>query len=526
MSLPLILDLAIGLIFIYLILSLLSSEVHELITTLLQWRAKHLKESIEGLLAGNNTVDESVRELTNHLYDDPLIKSLNHEAKGLIASFFRKFTYFFGDAFDFFTERISGVQRTFGDKRSGPSYIPSETFSTTLIETLKLDHFYEKMIELRLRKFTQDDFRAPIQKLIDELRERRGDGNLLQFELELLDQKIEGIISDFTATKTTLESTVDRISDQLKRLRVEAKELLPDQDDIIHRRLTVLQQTTFEDKHELNVLMRNLRPTISEVIHEFNQVLELYQSIRFIEDESGDYDAILGKVPPDKREQLLQLRGSFNLFREFMAEMQKQGQNYTEVLNKVPPYLRESLPVLARRAESKVQDLSQSLGLFRGEVETWFDNSMERASGVYKRNAKGVAIIIGFLVAVAANADTFHIIGRLSKDTVLRNSIVESAGQVATAPGDISAVREQVNRELERITLPIGWNSINLEQQTAESANWFFPPLRQFLGWLLSGIAISMGATFWFDLLGKIVNVRNSGKSSAKAAGDSPKEEN
>jgi hypothetical protein len=31
------------------------------------------------------------------------------------------------------------------------------------------------------------------------------------------------------------------------------------------------------------------------------------------------------------------------------------------------------------------------------------------------------------------------------------------------------------------------------------------------IGWLITGIAISMGAAFWFDLLGRLVNVRNTG---------------
>jgi hypothetical protein len=35
--------------------------------------------------------------------------------------------------------------------------------------------------------------------------------------------------------------------------------------------------------------------------------------------------------------------------------------------------------------------------------------------------------------------------------------------------------------------------------------------IRVLAGWLLSGIAISMGAPFWFDLLGKVMNVRNTG---------------
>jgi hypothetical protein len=38
-----------------------------------------------------------------------------------------------------------------------------------------------------------------------------------------------------------------------------------------------------------------------------------------------------------------------------------------------------------------------------------------------------------------------------------------------------------------------------------------FAFLRMVSGWFVSGIAIGMGAPFWFDLLGRLVNVRNTG---------------
>ena len=50
LGLSVIVDITISLIVIYFALSLLSSEIQELLTTLLQWRAVHLKQSIEGLL--------------------------------------------------------------------------------------------------------------------------------------------------------------------------------------------------------------------------------------------------------------------------------------------------------------------------------------------------------------------------------------------------------------------------------------------------------------------------------------------
>jgi len=35
-------------------------------------------------------------------------------------------------------------------------------------------------------------------------------------------------------------------------------------------------------------------------------------------------------------------------------------------------------------------------------------------------------------------------------------------------------------------------------------------------GWLLTMVAVAMGAPFWFDLLNKVMNVRNAGKKPEK----------
>jgi hypothetical protein len=94
MSLPLILDITIGLIFIYLIFSLLASEIQEMISTVLQWRAVHLKKSIEILVAGDaeESDDDRVINFVNELYNHPLIKAINQESKG-ISNLPRRFTW-------------------------------------------------------------------------------------------------------------------------------------------------------------------------------------------------------------------------------------------------------------------------------------------------------------------------------------------------------------------------------------------------------------------------------------------------
>ena len=88
MNLPVILDIVIGLIFIYLSFSLLASEIQEILTTILQWRATHLKKSIEELISGQTYVDNNnlesdvqikkVQQLANSLYQNQLIKDLNY----------------------------------------------------------------------------------------------------------------------------------------------------------------------------------------------------------------------------------------------------------------------------------------------------------------------------------------------------------------------------------------------------------------------------------------------------------------
>ncbi len=104
MNLPSILDVALGLIFVYLILSLLASEIQELIAALLQWRAKHLRESITNLLQGGEkppqTEQDEVQELVKKIYDDPLIRNINQTAIEGIASVFRSLTWLLSDQYN------------------------------------------------------------------------------------------------------------------------------------------------------------------------------------------------------------------------------------------------------------------------------------------------------------------------------------------------------------------------------------------------------------------------------------------
>jgi hypothetical protein len=150
-------------------------------------------------------------------------------------------------------------------------------------------------------------------------------------------------------------------------------------------------------------------------------------------------------------------------------------------------------------------------------VEKWFDRGMDRATGVYKRNSKAVALMIGIATAVSINADSFHIATRLAVDPILRTSITQTADRLVTnTEGDLNQnldqVQTAVNQALDEIPFPLGYGEVVIRQQLEAEQSWPIPLVpRRLLGWLVSGFAISMGSTFWFNLLKKVVNIRNSG---------------
>jgi hypothetical protein len=281
-------------------------------------------------------------------------------------------------------------------------------------------------------------------------------------------------------------------------------------------------------------------------------------------------------------EQQLRLNTALN---KLTLEQRKTYRNYQsydqiqDLLSRVPSSVKQSLAILARRAQTKAQETEKQINQFRNEVSVWFDRSMNRASGVYKRNAKGVAIMIGFSIAILSNADTFHIIGRLSSDDDLRQVITQRASNVTQnfalnnsdqreiTKEDLKALKRETNAALQEISFPIQWTPINLMQQfdclpseqpqdnkapllpsaspldlnkwssfyraclpsdrSVSNAEFNFLLLGEvvvyrlsilskiLLGWLVTGIAIAMGAPFWFDLLSKLMNVRNTGAKPA-----------
>lgn len=486
MNFPIVLDIALGLVFVFFVLSLLASEAQEIIGTLLQWRAEHLKQSIEVLLAGNDREKEAAaQELADALYESPWIRSLNQEAKGSIAHSFRRICHVIGRIY----RTLTGQRNVFGKgKTSGPSYIPAEAFANSLLERMQLGNLWQVLADDRIYGFARDRVLVPVSNILSDLKASTGNEFLLDTELQQLEQGIDQILGDFRSGIVSLPESLDRVVNRLDEFALMAEDILPDNHPLTEtflRRLAYIKRGLASTPVEKAALISKLCPNVA-------QLLDIFDS------NSPAYLELNRLAQADNPE----------------------AQSLINRLAKAPitPALRSSLAAIARKAEFTTDTARDDVQQFGRELEKWFDRGMERATGVYKRNAKAVALLIGIATAVSINADSFHIATRLAVDPILRSSITQTADQlVADSPGDFNEELEQiqvaVNQALDDIPFPLGYGEVVVQQQLAAEESWPIPWVpRRLLGWLISGFAISMGSTFWFNVLKKVVNVRNTGE--------------
>lgn len=151
----------------------------------------------------------------------------------------------------------------------------------------------------------------------------------------------------------------------------------------------------------------------------------------------------------------------------------------------------------------------------RLKVEHWFDDTMARVSGWYKRTAQQIIFVIGLVLCCAVNADTLMIVKELWSDQALRSAVVAEAAKTVQSTGPAESTSpeaslQHIAGEIREVnTPPIGWSS-NAQDIRALPSGLGAGALKV-LGILLTSFAIVMGAPFWFDILNNFINLRLSG---------------
>jgi hypothetical protein len=172
-------------------------------------------------------------------------------------------------------------------------------------------------------------------------------------------------------------------------------------------------------------------------------------------------------------------------------------------------------------------DTDSDLSKLRRNIEDWFDEAMERTTGVFKRRAQLWAILVAALLTVLTNADTLAITKKLWDNPSLRAEAVKLAEQRAEMPRPTVKVEyNDADDPLNPTITKESQDSLTDDEQNilGKLIGWEKPLteysvgdlLRHFPGWFLTVVAVSLGAPFWFDVLNKIMKLRNAGKVPAK----------
>jgi hypothetical protein len=209
----------------------------------------------------------------------------------------------------------------------------------------------------------------------------------------------------------------------------------------------------------------------------------------------------------------------------------------------------------------------KDLSSLRDGIATWFDQTMDRLGGSYKRKLKTISFVVGLVLAVGINADTVAVSRALWHDSALRDQMVKFASrQVASAPAaspavvpggtstpatgsaaapaDLSASFKELRLAEEDVRpLPIGWSfgkkapahpvadkaspgagapvdaASAGDDGSRDSEIRILDIVIKAVGLVLTALALTLGAPFWFDVLSKFINLRGTGEKPARTLG-------
>lgn len=182
----------------------------------------------------------------------------------------------------------------------------------------------------------------------------------------------------------------------------------------------------------------------------------------------------------------------------------------------LPENIKSALEACERNAGTDAAKLQRN-------IEDWFNSSMDRVSGWYKRYSQRIVLVMALIVAVLVNADCIQIAKRLSTNAILRQSVGALADSATTKADASMSPVDRIKTDLKTlddIGLPLGWahpqGQAPVKFGDALSEHW--------LGWLLTALAVSLGAPFWFDVLNKIIVIRSTVKPAEKSGPEASKD--
>ncbi len=150
-------------------------------------------------------------------------------------------------------------------------------------------------------------------------------------------------------------------------------------------------------------------------------------------------------------------------------------------------------------------DAKGDVEVFKKNLEKWFDDTMDRVTGWFKRRMKLILFVLGFLIAMSFNVNSIGIVRHLSKDKDARNQLVAMGVAMAhdtaryskgvmqhdtgLSKGLLDTAYHKVEKDIDDANqiLALGWNLNNrnheclLKKEATKDLNILFSKRKNFL---------------------------------------------
>lgn len=272
---------------------------------------------------------------------------------------------------------------------------------------------------------------------------------------------------------------------------------------------------------ETEILTMLQSPDLLKRIYDNPLVRELKQSIRFSKKDLDEQSKQLEKDKDTKDarptyiatadfaqaiiDTMMQVKGT-------KEEIETEFQKLKNEIGKIPYVpIREKLLGIMADIKTGAQGVELKLENIRKDVEKWFDNGMTKLSAWYKKKARLIIFIVGFIFCILFNLDTIMMSKALYQNQALRDSMVKIAATTAqTYEKDKKSINiQEIKQELDKAGFPIGWHlDAKAPKDILGVGNTVLWWIYKILGLLITALALSMGAPFWYEALQKLLSFR------------------
>lgn len=219
----------------------------------------------------------------------------------------------------------------------------------------------------------------------------------------------------------------------------------------------------------------------------------------------------------------------------------KSGQTNMKVIQHYVGQLPDSMGTLKTSLQSLATNAGDDVTRFRTSVEQWYDDHMSRVSGWYKRRAAWITLAAGAILVLLLNINTITIGRALYSDSAARTAVSSLAAKSAPCPSSQDPNDRAQQNCLENLEhqvsgaaqagLPLGWGIVPACATPRATCGWMeqhgittpgdgspWQVILALIGFLVTIVALTPGAQFWFGLVVKLNSLRSSGPPPASSA--------